>query len=81
MPPQSSRLQAGRIGGQPPVSSTMASGMRLPDPVDSIRNTAEWLASPSRFAAEEPARDTRTSVGLPASILPDNFGGTIGRAR
>lgn len=79
--PQSPGPKVGGVRAQPLASLTRASGMRLPAPVNSVRNTAEWLASPSRFAAEEPESNTRTPVGLSASILPEDFGGTIGKAR
>jgi len=82
--PQSNQA---RVKTQPPMSITKSSGMRLPEPVNNVRNTAEWLASPSRFAPEVKASqtlNTNTSMRRSAGqsyTLPENIGGTIGKAR
>lgn len=57
----------------PPRARIQQPEMRLPEPVRSVRNTAEWLASPSRFA------DERTPAGLPSS--PRQSSEIIGNAR
>jgi hypothetical protein len=69
--PQSPRT---RSRAQPPASVTKAYNMHLPGPVNNVRNTAEWLNSPSRLAVlgdrEESAKANpkpRTSVGLPSN--------------